>query len=197
MSEQEINAQTAAAEAAKKAQKEAKAEEAKNQKAAREAKKNDRLAARQATEAAKSGEFVKDPNDPCAEKFGDTTMIQSQCNPDDRFTKLYVAVKDLSEEHAGKVVRIRGRVHNSRAKGKMCFVVVREAFATVQAVLFVDETISKGMVTYASKIPKESIIEIVALVNKPDQAIAGCSQQVELQVQEIWGINKSVPILPF
>jgi aspartyl-tRNA synthetase len=79
----------------------------------------------------------------------------------------------------------------------MCFVVVREAFATVQAVLFVGDTISKGMVTYASKIPKESIIEIVALVNKPDQAIAGCSQQVELQVQQIWGINKSVPILPF
>jgi len=58
----------------------------------------------------------------------------------------------------------------------MCFVVVREAFATVQAVLFVGESISKGMVTYASKLPKESIIEIVATVNKPDQAIAGCSQ---------------------
>lgn len=95
MSEQEIDAQTAAAEAAKEAQKEAKAEEAKSQKAAREAKKNDRLAARQATEAAKSVEYVKDPNDPCADKFGDTIMIQSQCNPEDRFTKIYVAVKDL------------------------------------------------------------------------------------------------------
>jgi len=103
-------------------------------------------------------------------------MIQSQCNPEDRFTKIYVAVKHLGEEHVGKVVRIRGRVHNSRAKGKMCFVVVREAFATAQAVLFVGEAISKGMVTYASKIPKESIIEIVALVTKPDQPIAGCSQ---------------------
>jgi aspartyl/asparaginyl-tRNA synthetase len=95
-------------------------------------------------------------------------MIQSQCNPEDRFTKVYVAVKDLGDEHAGQTVRIRGRIHNSRAKGKMCFVVVREAFATVQAVLFVGETISKGMVTYASKLPKESIIEIVATVTKPD-----------------------------
>ena len=77
-------------------------------------------------------------------------------------------MKDLGQEHAGNVVRIRGRIHNSRAKGKMCFVVVREAFATVQAVLFVGDTISKGMVTYASKLPKESIIEIVATVTKPD-----------------------------
>lgn len=151
-----------------------------NKKLLSKAKKNERLAARQVSEAAKSGEFVKDPNDPCADKFGDNTMIQSQCNPEDRFTKTYVAIKDLGDEHAGKVVRIRGRVHNSRAKGKMCFVVVREAFATVQALLFVSDTISKGMVTYASKIPKESIIEIVAIANKPEKPIDGCSQQVEL-----------------
>ena len=79
----------------------------------------------------------------------------------------------------------------------MAFVVVRETFATAQAVLFVGETISKGMVTFASKIPRESIIEIVAKVTVPENPIEGCSQQVELQVQEIWCINKSVPVLPF
>jgi len=53
------------------------------------------------------------------------------------------------------------------------------------------------MVTFSSKIPKESIIEIVATVTVADQEIAGCSQQVELQVKEIWCVNKSVPYLPF
>lgn len=114
-----------------------------------------------------------------------------------RFEKVYVAVKDLDASMSGQDVRVRCRVHNSRAKGKMCFIVGREAYATVQAVLFVGETISKGMVTYSSKIPKESIIEIVATVNVPDQAIAGCSQQVELAVKEIFCVNKSVPYLPF
>ena len=180
MTEQEIDTQNLEAEALKKAQKEAKKEEAKNETAAREALKNERLKARQDAVAAKSGEFQKDPNDPCADKFGDVEMIQSQCNPEDRFTKVYVSVKDLGEEHVGKVVRIRGRIHNSRGTGKMSFVVVREAFASVQAILSVSESVSKGMVTYASKLPKESIIEIVGLVNKPNQAIAGCSQQVEL-----------------
>lgn len=58
----------------------------------------------------------------------------------------------------------------------MCFIKCRESYSTVQALLFVGDNISKGMVTFSSKIPKESIIEIVATVAVPDQAIDGCSQ---------------------
>ena len=57
----------------------------------------------------------------------------------------------------------------------MAFVVVRETFATAQAVLFVGETISKGMVTFASKIPRESIIEIVAEATVPASPLQGVS----------------------
>lgn len=53
------------------------------------------------------------------------------------------------------------------------------------------------MVTYASKIPKESIIEMVGTVTVPENPIQGCTQQVELKVKEIWCVNKSVPYLPF
>lgn len=63
--------------------------------------------------------------------------------------------------------------------------------------MFVGETISQGMCTYASKISRESIIELVAKVVKPNNPIAGCSVQMELQVLEIWTVNKSVPVLPF
>lgn len=79
----------------------------------------------------------------------------------------------------------------------MCFIVVREQFATIQAVLAVSEGISKGMVTFAAKIPKESIIDVKALVTVPDKPVQTCSQKVELQIKEIWIVNKSVPMLPF
>jgi hypothetical protein len=181
---------------AKDAKTKAKKEAAAAQKAAKEKVKNDRLKARQEEEA-KKNIFVKDPNDPCADKFGDLPLNRSQCDPEARFTKVYTAVKDIDASLAGQDVRVRCRVHNSRGKGNMAFIVAREIYATVQAVLFVGEGISKGMVTYSSKIPKESIIEMVATVNVPDQPIAGCSQQVELAVKEIWTVNKSVPILPF
>ena len=140
---------------------------------------------------------MKDPNDPCADKFGDMEIIRSQCDPELRFTRKYVAVKDLDKSYAGKEVRVRARVHNTRGKGNSAFVIVRESFATAQAVLFKGENVSKGMVTYASKLCKESIIEIVADAVVPQNPISGVSQQVELQVKEIWCVNKSVPILPF
>ena len=162
----------------------------------KELKKQERLRKKQEEEA-KKNQFVKDPNDPCADKFGEMELIRSQCDPELRFQRKYVALKDLADEHAGQTVRVRARISTSRAKGKMCFLVVRESFATAQAVLFVSELNSKGMVTFASKIPRESIVEIVAEATKPDQPIPSVSQQVELQVREIWLVNKSVPILPF
>ena len=41
--------------------------------------------------------------------------------------------------------------------------------------LSVDDTISKGMVTYASKVPRESIIEVKAKVTVPKVAVETCS----------------------
>ena len=54
------------------------------------------------------------------------------------------------------------------------------------------------MCTYSSKIPKESIVDIKALVTIPDKEVTGCTQsKVELKVVEIWTVNKSAPMLPF
>ena len=53
------------------------------------------------------------------------------------------------------------------------------------------------MVTFTSKIPKESIIDIKAIVTIPEKPVHTCSQKVELQIKEIWVVNKSVPMLPF
>ena len=54
------------------------------------------------------------------------------------------------------------------------------------------------MVTYSGKIPKESIVEVKAKVVKAEKEVESCTQsKVELQVQEIWTVDKSSPMLPF
>ena len=53
------------------------------------------------------------------------------------------------------------------------------------------------MVSYASKVPRESIIELKATVTVPEKPVETCTQKIELLVQEFWVINKSAPILPF
>lgn len=110
---------------------EAEAKAAAEKKAKQDAKKAAKAEAKAAKEAAKAArqaaasEFKKDPNDPCADKFGDLELIRSQCDPETRFTKKYVEVKDLDASLAGQDVRVRCRLHNSRGKGKTAFVIGR------------------------------------------------------------------------
>ena len=93
-----------------------------------------------------------------------------------RFQKQYVDVKNLDASLKDQDVRVRCRVHNARKQGKkMCFVVGRQGTATVQAVLNLGDAVSEGMITYSSKIPNESIIEIVAQLVVPDRPIKGCT----------------------
>ena len=80
----------------------------------------------------------------------------------------------------------------------MCFIEVREQFATIQAVLNSGATIGPVMIQYAGAIPKESIIEIKAKVSKCGKPVQSCSiQTIELQIEEIFTVNKSASMLPF
>lgn len=135
-------------------------------KQARDAKKAERLAEKQAKAKKAEEEFKIDPNDPMFGKFGDQELNRSQSDPEQRYTKVYTKIKDLNESLEGQEVWIRGRLHSSKPKGKLCFFVIREQFSTVQAGLFIENT-SKGMITFAGKIPKESIIEIKGKVVVP------------------------------
>lgn len=172
---------------------EEKKEEKKKQKAKKEKKekkdKKDKKEKPQKKEAKEA--YVKDPNDPCASKFGDVELIRSQCDPEERFKKIYTPVCNIGEDLLGKEVRIRARLHNSRIKGKMGFIILRESFATLQAVMMISADISKGMMKYADSIPKESLIEIVGIVTKPNSEIKGCTQKLELALKELWTISKS------
>jgi aspartyl/asparaginyl-tRNA synthetase len=42
-----------------------------------------------------------------------------------RFIKKLVNVEDIDNTYEGKEVIVRGRLHNSRGKGKLCFIVLR------------------------------------------------------------------------
>lgn len=163
----------------------------------REAKKAERLAARQNKVAAQVEEAKKDPNDPSAHLFGERELNRSQCNPEDRFTKKYTAIADIDASLDGQEVLVRARLHNTRGKGKLAFLVLRERYSTIQGLVQAEGDISKGMVNYASKVPKESIVEVKAKVSVPPAPVEFCTQKVDLIIQEFWVENKSAPILPF
>ncbi|GIM10401.1 hypothetical protein Vretimale_14134, partial [Volvox reticuliferus] len=170
-----------------------------------EAKKAAKEAAKAAKEAAKAERAQQrgvkaavmtqpDPEDPLREQYGDYAMVQSKTQSGRAWHKVESLGKDLSEQK----VLVRARIHTTRGKGKSAFLVLRQRTATVQAVLFADDQIvSKGMVKYATQIPKESIVDVEGVITVPQQPIEACSQRdVELQVTAIHAVSRAAA-LPF
>ena len=132
-------------------------------------------------------------------KYGDLPLIQSQTCDSLLFTD-FDALEAAAAGASGEALRIRGRIHTVRGKGKSAFVVLRDGTQTVQVVFFVDkesQVVSKGMVKFVSAVSKESIVDIIGVPVKPDNAVDGCTlKHVEIQGQGIWAISRAKQ-LPF
>lgn len=113
------------------------------------------------------------------------------------WTPLEHLTPDLAE--STPTVLVRARLANVRGKGKSAFLVLRQRTETLQAIMFADEeTVSRGMVKYASAIPKESIVDVEGILVKAKEPIASCTQSgVELKVLGVWAISRAAGALPF
>jgi aspartyl-tRNA synthetase len=105
-----------------------------NTKLLKEQKKAERMANRNKPKASEE-EYKKDPNDISAHLFGDLELNRSQSDPEQRYARTFTAVKDLNDTLNGQEVLVRARLHQSRIKGKLGFIKLREQFATVQSVI--------------------------------------------------------------
>ncbi|KAG7276417.1 hypothetical protein CRUP_007477, partial [Coryphaenoides rupestris] len=154
------------------------------EKAAKKAEKQAKLAAEQ--QGTEEDDFAKD-------QYGNAAMVQSQ----QKLDRELVRIQDLTPEKADKLIWLRARVHTSRAKGKQCFLVLRQQQFNVQALVAVGDRASKQMVKFAANINKESIVDVEAVVRKVDQKIESCTQQeVELHVEKIFVISQAEGRLP-
>ncbi|XP_044268889.1 aspartate--tRNA ligase, cytoplasmic [Tribolium madens] len=174
-------------------------EKAESKKAAKKEAKKAEKAAKKAEHKAASGQsqsVVADENDVSVGKYGNLPLIRSDSNNTNKDRK-FIYVKEVNKSLAGNVVWVRARLHTVRARGKQCFIVLRQREFTVQLLLNVSDTVSKSMVKFASNITKESIIDVEAKVVEVPTAVAGCSQQdIELLASQIWVVSASAPQLP-
>ena len=128
-------------------------------------------------------------------KYGEIRLIQSRT--DDRLHRTYTTVRELDASKIATTVLIRARVHNSRQKGNICFLVLRDQNFTCQATFVKSEKITKSFITFTSKIPKESIIDIEAEVVVPLSEtgfVTGVTQSnVELIPKSLFVISRATP----
>ncbi|KAJ4776404.1 hypothetical protein LUZ62_060661 [Rhynchospora pubera] len=53
------------------------------------------------------------------------------------------------------------------------------------------------MVSFATSLTKESIVDVEGVISVPDKLITGATQHVEIQVRKLYCISRAVPNLPF
>nr|CAD7423774.1 unnamed protein product [Timema monikensis] len=169
-------------------------DQAKSKKALKkEAKDAAKSAKKEERKSVNAGQQDAEAEDYSSGNYGQPAMIQSE----EKLSRTFVEVKDLSEELADQKVWVRGRLHTSRAKGKQCFVVLRQQQYTVQCLIAVNEDISKQMVKFASNVTKESIVDIEALVLTVPRKIESCTQKnVELHAKKLFVVSAAKSQLP-
>ncbi|XP_033218657.1 aspartate--tRNA ligase, cytoplasmic [Belonocnema kinseyi] len=161
-------------------------------KSLKEAEKAAKKAERNAKVVEEEGIHVEE--DVSTGRYGLLKMIQSSEPHDER---KYVDVKELTKDGVNQLVWLRGRLHTSRAKGKQCFIVIRQQSYTVQGLAAVNEKISKQMIKFISNITKESIVDVEANVKPVPSIIESCTQKdVEVHIEQIFVVSAAEPQLP-
>jgi len=61
------------------------------------------------------------------ELYGDLSTAPTH----ERTTKVYTKIQDLTEALTDSTVNLRARIHNSRVKGNLAFLVLRDHYYTV------------------------------------------------------------------
>ncbi len=106
--------------------------------------KEERKAARQQQQIQQQ---QTDEDDYSAGLYGLLPLIQSKI----KVERVLHNISDLNVSLAEQKVWIRGRLFTSRSKGKQCFFTIRQRFFTIQALVSVNEEISKGMVKFIAE----------------------------------------------
>jgi len=158
----------------------------KMEKKAQQAKAREEKAA---LDASKNTEEETSPN------CGDRPLIRSEKLPE--AARKFTAIGEINDSFDSKEVLLRARLHNSRGKGNLCFIVLRERFNTIQAVLSKNEFVNKAMLKFATSVPKESIVEVVGIVRKSQVPIPTTTQSsVEIDVRSLFVISRAAVGLP-
>lgn len=131
--------------------------------------------------------------------FGDFELIASQERASRNYTNIG-SLGTLQSSHVGTKVWIRGRITNIRAKGNMCFLVIRDGpFHTIQAVHFKDKSQSdksKAMIKFLAAHSLESIVDIYGEVAAAD--VKSCTQSnVEIHIRKLYTVSRAPATLPF
>lgn len=133
--------------------------------------------------------------------FGDYSIINSETVTGRKFADVAnLSQLPSSEIKLGERVWLRGRVSNVRAKGNVCFIVLRSGvFNTIQLTHFKDKEnpeVSKQLIKFAGSLALETVIDVYGTVVAAD--VKSCTQNdVEIAIRKVFVVSRAPAMLPF
>lgn len=102
------------------------------------------------------------------------------------------SLAELTPALIGKSVLVRARLHKSSGKGKIAFVVVRQSLETAQVVIEASDALPKAMIKFATKIPRESIVDIAGVVRAVEPAVSCTQSDVEIVATSVHVVSRAL-----
>ena len=133
--------------------------------------------------------------------FGDFSIINSEAVTGRKFANV-ASLSQLpsSGVKLGERVWVRGRVSNVRAKGNVCFIVLRsDVFHTIQLTHFKDKENpepSKQLIKFAGSLALETVVDVYGTLVAAD--VKSCTQNdVEISIRKLFVVSRAPSMLPF
>lgn len=138
-------------------------------------------------------------SDPSSSLYGDVTFGQSS-----PVTGPWTDIKDANDSLVGRKCAIRARVHFVRVTKKAIFLILRQRYSFMQAVLFAQPAsndhpeISANMIKWCGQIPRESVVDFEGLITGAQIRNDLITQStVELAVQRVFVTSRAQLTPPF
>ncbi|KAJ5888432.1 Aspartate--tRNA ligase cytoplasmic [Penicillium taxi] len=155
-------------------------------KAAKDKAKAEKAAARAAQEKAQAA--AQEANDTAKELYGALPETEAAV-PTIRFNQLAEGEAEVS---------LVARVDNARVQSaKLAFLMLRQQGQKVQAVIALNEPISRQMIKYTGGLNVNSIVRVTGIIKKPEIPISSATiQNLEIHIRKIYMISEAAQMLP-
>ena len=119
-------------------------------------------------------------------------MSFSSSSSNNSFTKIPSLPDSLNKE-----IWLRGRVHKTRVKGSIAFLVLRQQLHTIQCCVLKENFPDKLLFKFIEGLPAESVVDIYGKVCSTSSATSCTVSNLEIQVLQVKLISRSQETLPF
>ena len=103
---------------------------------------------------------------------------------------------EVGAAQAGQTVLVRARLQVARETGKLLFVTLRQAIATLQGIA--TKAANPDLFKWLGSLPRETVLDVTGTLSAVEKRVESVTQgDVELQITSAFIVSRATPEMPF